>query len=62
MARKYIDCRDFPESKCSASFGADSDDELMAVAMEHATKTHGYTDTPETKEKLRKAFTKECHC
>jgi len=55
MARKYIDCREFPsESKCSVAISADSEKELLEVAMQHATAVHGHNDTPETRSELRK--------
>jgi len=55
MARKYIDCREFPsESKCSVAISADSEKELLEVAMQHATAVHGHNDTAETRSQLRK--------
>ena len=55
MARKYIDCREFPsESNCSVAISADSEEELLEVAMQHATAVHGHNDTPETRSELRK--------
>ena len=55
MARKYIDCREFPsESKCSVAISADSENELLEIAMQHATAVHGHKDTPETRSQLRK--------
>jgi predicted small metal-binding protein len=55
MARKYIDCREFPsESKCSVAISADSEKELLEVAIQHATAVHGHKDTPETRSQLRK--------
>lgn len=55
MARKYIDCRQFPsESKCSVAISADSEKELLEIAMQHATAVHGHKDTPETRSQLRK--------
>lgn len=58
MARKFIDCREFPESQCSVALSADSEDELLDAAVEHACKVHGRADTPEFREQLRK-LTKE---
>ena len=55
MARKYIDCREFPsESKCSVAISADSEKELLEIAMQHAAAVHGHKDTPETHSELRK--------
>ncbi|HTH17618.1 MAG TPA: DUF1059 domain-containing protein [Magnetospirillum sp.] len=53
MARKILDCREFPESQCSVSLSADSEDELIDVAVLHAVKSHGHQDTPEFRQQLR---------
>lgn len=54
MARKMIDCRDYPESKCSVALSADSEKELVDAAVLHAVQVHGHEDTPEFREELRK--------
>jgi predicted small metal-binding protein len=57
MARKYIDCRDYPgEVKCTVALSADTDEELLEAVVQHGTKVHGYEDTPEFREKIRKEF------
>jgi predicted small metal-binding protein len=57
MARKYIDCRDVPsESKCTVAISADSEKELMEVAVQHALQAHGHKDTPEFRQMLKKAI------
>jgi len=57
MARKYIDCREFPsESKCTVSIAADTEGELLEVAAQHAIAVHGHEDTPELRVELRKLF------
>ena len=57
MARRHIDCRAFPsEMKCTVAVSADTDEELMEVAVQHAVKVHGHKDTPEFRQQLRKAF------
>ncbi|MDH5488131.1 MAG: DUF1059 domain-containing protein, partial [Gammaproteobacteria bacterium] len=57
MSRKYIDCREYPsDTNCSVSIFADSEDELLEVAIQHAVSVHGHKDTPEFREQLRKAF------
>jgi predicted small metal-binding protein len=57
MARKYIDCREFPsESKCSVALSADSENELLEVAVQHAVTGHKYTDTPELRSQLKGMF------
>jgi predicted small metal-binding protein len=57
MARKYIDCREFPsDSKCTVTIAADSEKELLEIAVQHAVTVHGHKDTPEFRGQLRKAF------
>ena len=54
MARKYIDCREFPsDTKCSVTIAADSEQELMEVAVQHAVSVHGHRDTPELRQQLK---------
>ena len=37
MARKYIDCREVPsEMNCTVAIAADSEDELVEAAVQHA--------------------------
>jgi predicted small metal-binding protein len=52
MARKYVDCREFPGSTCTVALSADDEDELIAAAVEHAVKHHGHQDTPELRQQL----------
>jgi predicted small metal-binding protein len=54
MARKYIDCRDYPGSNCTVALSADTDEELLEACVEHGKKVHGYDDTPEFREELRR--------
>jgi predicted small metal-binding protein len=57
MVRKYIDCREVPsESKCTVAMSADSENELMEIAVQHALQTHGHKDTPEFRQMLKKAI------
>jgi predicted small metal-binding protein len=57
MTRKYIDCREFPsEMNCSVAISADSEDELLQAAVEHAVSVHGHADTPELRTQLRQLF------
>ncbi|KAB2844389.1 MAG: DUF1059 domain-containing protein [Burkholderiales bacterium] len=57
MARKFIDCREFPgEVKCSIAIAADTDKELLEAAIQHAVKVHGYPDTAEVRDKLKTCF------
>ncbi len=60
MARKYIDCREYPsEMNCTMFMSADSDTELLEAAVQHAVAVHGHTDTPELRETLRSLFKEE---
>jgi predicted small metal-binding protein len=55
--RKYIDCREFPsDTKCTVVISADSDKELMEVAVQHAVSVHGHKDSPELREMVKKSF------
>jgi len=57
MSRRYIDCREFPgEIKCSIALAADSDDELMEAAVQHAVAVHGFKDSPELRRELKSCF------
>jgi predicted small metal-binding protein len=57
MSRKLIDCRDFPsESKCTIAIAADTEDEILDVAVAHAVKKHGHADTAELRSDLRKGI------
>ena len=54
MARKFIDCREFPsESKCTVVISADTADEVLEVAVAHAGAKHGHQDTAELREMIR---------
>ena len=57
MARKNIDCREFPsEMNCTLALVADSEDELLEAAVQHAVAVHGHKDSPEFRSELRKLF------
>jgi predicted small metal-binding protein len=57
VARKYIDCREFPsESKCTVAISADSETELLDAAAQHAVSVHGHKDSAEMRGQLRKLF------
>lgn len=57
MARKYIDCREFPsETRCTVTIAADSENELLDVAVQHAVAVHGHQDTQEFRQQLREAI------
>jgi predicted small metal-binding protein len=57
MERKYIDCRPIPsDSKCTVTISADTEEELMEVAVQHGVARHGHQDTPEFRQQLRQAM------
>jgi predicted small metal-binding protein len=57
MTRKYIDCREFPsDMKCSVALSADTDQELLEAAVQHAVIVHKHEDTPEFRQQLRQLF------
>ena len=57
MGRKYIDCREFPsESNCTVTIMADTADELVQAAVQHAVAVHKHHDTPEFRNQLKGAI------
>jgi hypothetical protein len=56
MARKMMDCREFPsESHCTLTISGEPE-ELERAAVEHAVSVHGHQDSPELHSQLRAAF------
>jgi predicted small metal-binding protein len=59
MARKYIDCRLFPsDSNCSVAICADTVDELVDAAVQHAVTVHKHQDSLQLRQQI-KASVKE---
>ena len=57
MPRKFIDCREFPsDTKCTVAISADSESELLEVAVQHAVTVHKHRDTPELRDQIRSAI------
>ncbi len=57
MGRKYIDCRDYKgDVGCTVALSADTDEELLEAVVQHGQKVHGYEDTPEFRETIKKEF------
>lgn len=57
MARKMIDCRDYPsEINCTVAIAADTEQELVDLAVLHAVEAHGEVDTPEMRDEIRKSI------
>jgi predicted small metal-binding protein len=57
MTRKYIDCREFPsDMNCTVAISADTDQELLDAAVQHAVAVHQHQDSPEFRQQLRQLF------
>lgn len=57
MARKYVDCRDYPsEVKCSVAIAADNDEELLEAVVQHNVVVHHAKDTADLRKMLRSAI------
>ena len=57
MARKHIDCREYPsEMNCTVALSADSEGELLEAAVQHAVAVHKHADTPEFRNQLSSMF------
>ena len=55
MARVFVDCRDYPsEMNCTIAIFADSKDELVDAAVQHAVAVHGHHDSPQLRQELSK--------
>lgn len=56
MARKTIDCRDYPvgDVKCTVAISADTEEELVEAVVQHGTQVHGYKDTAEFRAQILK--------
>jgi predicted small metal-binding protein len=55
MARMVVDCRDYPSAmKCSVAISADTKNELVDAAAQHAVAVHGHHDSPQLREQLAK--------
>ncbi|MHB1141908.1 MAG: DUF1059 domain-containing protein [Sulfuricaulis sp.] len=60
MNRKYIDCREYPSDiGCTVAIFADTDEELLEAAVQHAVSVHGHEDTPELRQQLTGLFREE---
>ena len=54
--RRFLDCREHPDSqnKCTIAISADTDEELIDVAVQHAVSKHGMQDSPELRTEIKK--------
>jgi predicted small metal-binding protein len=53
MARKSIDCRDYPDDTGCTLYISGEEDEVVRAAAAHAVAVHGHEDTPELREWVR---------
>jgi predicted small metal-binding protein len=51
--RKSVDCRNIEGSNCSVKISADTEDEVLEAAVQHAVIQHGDKDTPELRRQLQ---------
>ncbi len=51
--RKLIDCRRFPADKPCSIVISGTEDDVLDLAIIHATTRHGHADTPELRDELR---------
>jgi hypothetical protein len=51
--RKVIDCRRFPTDKPCTIAISGTEDEVLDLAVLHATNVHGQANTPELREQIR---------
>jgi len=57
MGRKFIDCRETPSvMNCSIAISADSENELIDAAVQHAVFVHGHKETPEFRMMIKQAI------
>ena len=57
MGGKFIDCREAPSvMNCSIAISADSEEELIDAAVQHAVSVHGHKDTPDFRALIKGAI------
>ena len=52
--RKSIDCREFPSDRNCTLRISGTEDEVLEIAVQHASVSHGHENTPELREEIRK--------
>jgi len=52
-SRKVIDCRRFPAEKPCSIVISGTENDVLDLAVMHATKVHGHQNTPELREQIR---------
>jgi predicted small metal-binding protein len=52
--RHFVDCREFPsDMNCTVAISADTEEEVLDAAVQHAVAVHGHEDTPELRDMVR---------
>jgi len=59
MARKSIDCRDYPDDTGCTLYLSGEEDEVVRAVAEHAASVHDMEDTPELRERFRSMLKEE---
>ena len=55
--RYFVDCREMPsESNCTIAISADSQDEVLEAAVQHAIAVHGHEDSDELRNGIRQGI------
>jgi predicted small metal-binding protein len=55
MTRMLVDCREYPsEMNCTVAISADTTEELVDAAVQHAVAVHGHHDSPQLRQELAK--------
>jgi hypothetical protein len=57
--RKVIDCRNFPTDKPCTLAISGTEEEVLDLAVLHASTVHGHENTPELREQIRSMLTDE---
>jgi hypothetical protein len=57
--RKVIDCRNFPTDKACTLAISGTEEEVLDLAVLHASTVHGHENTPELREQIRSMLTDE---
>jgi hypothetical protein len=52
-SRKVIDCRRFPAEKPCSIVISGTENDVLDLAVMHATKVYGHQNTPELREQIR---------
>jgi len=59
QTRKFIDCREFPSDKnCSLKISG-TEDEVLDLAVLHASSYHGHENNAELRDEIRKLLKDE---